>query len=156
MNEWSIGNKNDTLFVFSALFIMLSGLLLATVLWKMGMISSYFCAALAAPLIIIFVAVVANRSQYTDVLRDKRYWNKKNFGGKYGKIPVPMCPGLVDSIQKSMDAVTQQSQNAMQNVANAGARSLQAGANAMASNANTLAQSLAQSMPQSMPQSTGR
>jgi len=143
MNEWSIGNKNDTLFVFSALFIMLSGLLLATVLWKMGMISSYLCAALAAPLIIIFVAIVVNRSQYTDVLRDKRYWNKKNFGGKYGKIPVPMCPGVVDAIQKDIEAVTQYSQNAMQNVATAGAQTLQAGANA-----------LTQSMPQSMPQST--
>jgi hypothetical protein len=152
MNEWSIGNKNDTLFVFSALFIMLSGLLLATVLWKMGMISSYFCAALAAPLIIVFVAIVANRSQYTDVLRDKRYWNKKNFGGKYGKIPVPMCPGLVDSIQKNMNAATQYSQRAMQNVATAGSRALQGGANALASNANALAQS----MPQAMPQTTGR
>ena len=131
---------------------MLSGLLLATVLWKMGMISSYFCAALAAPLIIIFVAVVANRSQYTDVLRDKRYWNKKNFGGKYGKIPVPMCPGLVDSIQKNVNAATQYSQKAMQNVATAGSQALQVGANAMASNANALSQS----MPQSVPQSTGR
>jgi hypothetical protein len=79
------------------------------------------------------------------VLRDKRYWNKKNFGGKYGKIPVPMCPGLVDSIQKDMEAVTQYSQKAMQNVATAGAQALQSGANA-----------LSQSMPQSMPQSTGR
>jgi hypothetical protein len=149
MNEWSIGNKNDTLFVFSALFIMLSGLLLATVLWKMGIISSYLCAALAAPLIIIFVSVVVNRSQYTDVLRDKRYWNKKNFGGKYGKIPVPMCPGLVDSIQKDIEAVTQYSQKAMQNVAMAGAQSLQAGANAIASSASALSQSMPQSMPQS-------
>jgi len=149
MNEWSIGNKNDTLFVFSALFIMLSGLLLVTVLWKMGMISSYFCAALAAPLIIIFVAVVVNRSQYTDVLRDKRYWNKKNFGGKYGKIPVPMCPGLVDSIQKDMEAVTQFSNNAMRNVATAGSQALQSGANA-------LSKSMSQSMPQSTPQSTGK
>ena len=145
MNEWSIGNKNDTLFVFSALFIMLSGLLLVTVLWKMGMISSYLCAALAAPLIIIFVGIVVNRSQYTDILRDKRYWNKKNFGGKYGKIPIPMCPGIVDAIQKDISAVTQYSQNAMQNVATAGAQTLQAGANAMASNAADLSKSMTQS-----------
>ena len=32
MNEWSVNNKNDTLFVFSSGFIMLSGLLLITAL----------------------------------------------------------------------------------------------------------------------------
>lgn len=146
MNEWSVGNKNDTLFVFSALFIMLSGLLLVTVLWKLGLISSYLCAALAAPIIIIFVAIVVNRSQYTDIYRDKRYWNKKNFGGKYGKIPLPMCPGMIETIQKDMEAVTQYGQRAIQNVATAGAQTLQAGANMMASSADDLSKSMPASM----------
>ena len=51
-----------------------------------------------------------------------------------------------------MNAATQYSQKAMQNVATAGSQALQVGANAMASNANALSQS----MPQSVPQSTGR
>ena len=93
MNEWTVNNKKDALFVFSSVFIMLSGLLLITVLWRMGVINSFLWAALGAPLIIICGLILLNRSQYTSALRNKRYWNKKIFEGKYGKIPVPnICP----------------------------------------------------------------
>jgi hypothetical protein len=120
MNEWSVGNKNDTLFVYSALFIALSGLLLCVVLWKLGMISASFCGSLAALLIIIFVLTLMNRYQYTDLSRNKRYWNKKNFGGKYGKIPVPSCPGMMDDITSGVAAVTQYAQDAQKSVATVG------------------------------------
>lgn len=99
MNEWSVGNKNDTLFVYSSLFIALSGLLLCLVLWKLGVMSDSYCGSLAALLIIIFVLTLLNRYQYTEQLRDKRYWNRKNFGGKYGKIPIPSCPSINDITQ---------------------------------------------------------
>jgi hypothetical protein len=93
MNEWTVNNKKDTLFVFSSMFIMLSGLLLITVLWRMGMIGSTLWAALGAPLIIICAVIILNRAQYTNALRNKRYWNKKIFEGTYGKIPIPnICP----------------------------------------------------------------
>jgi hypothetical protein len=112
MNEWSVGNKNDTLFVYSSLFIALSGLLLCIVLWKLGIMSASFCGSLAALLIIIFVLILMNRYQYTDISRDKRYWNRKNFSGKYGKIPVPSCPGMMDDITSGAAAVSQYAQNA--------------------------------------------
>lgn len=105
MNEWSVNNKKETLFIFSMLFIMLSGLVLLTVLWRMGIISSFLWAALAAPLIIIFTFTVVYRSQYTDIFRDKRYWNKKVFEGKYGKIPVPGCPAALDNIESGISSV---------------------------------------------------
>lgn len=111
MNEWSIGNKNDTLFVMSSLFIMLSGLLLLVGLWKVGILSSFWCALLGGPLIIIFVLIVVNRSQYTDYLRNKRYWNKQIFEGKYGKIPIPLCPNMIQGIQNA-GATLQQSARA--------------------------------------------
>ena len=101
MNEWSVGNKNDTLFIFSSLFIMLSGLLLITVLWRMSMLSSTLWVALGAPMIILFALIVINRAQYTNILRNKRYWNKQIFEGKYGKIPLPLCPDVVDSISNA-------------------------------------------------------
>jgi hypothetical protein len=101
MNEWSIGDKNDTLFVMSSLFIMLSGLLLLTGLWRVGILSSFWCALLGGPLILIFIFIVVNRSEYTDNLRNKRYWNKKIFEGKHGKIPIPLCPNIVQGIQNA-------------------------------------------------------
>lgn len=82
MNEWSVNNKRDTLFVFSSLFITLCGFILITVLWRLGMISSYLWGFLGVPMIIIFILIVIRRSQYTDNLRNKRFWNKQIFEGK--------------------------------------------------------------------------
>ena len=94
MNEWTVNNKRDTLFVMSSLFITLSVLLLLAGLWRMGMINNSLAIALALPLLLIFSLIVTNRAQYTDVLRNKNYWNKQIFEGKYGKIPLPNCPAL--------------------------------------------------------------
>ena len=94
MNEWTVNNKRDTLFVMSSLFITLSVLLLLAGLWRMGMIGSSLAIGLALPLLLIFSLIVTNRAQYTDVLRNKNYWNKQIFEGKYGKIPLPNCPAL--------------------------------------------------------------
>lgn len=141
MNEWSVGNKNDTLFVFSSLFIMLSGLLLITVLWRMSMLSSSLWVALGAPMILIFVLIVINRAQYTDVLRNKRYWNKQIFEGKYGKIPMPLCPALTDGISNAAGSLQSSIQSglssAAQGLSQAGAVAARAGnsmANSVASN----------------------
>jgi hypothetical protein len=105
MNQWSVGNKNDTLFVFSALFILLSALILLTVLWRMELIGGGLCGGLAAPLIIIFVMIVIYRANFTNVWRDKRFWNRRTFEGKYGKIPVPLCPGSLTGIEKGFSSL---------------------------------------------------
>jgi hypothetical protein len=105
----------------------------------MGVISAYFCGSLAALLIIIFVLTLLNRYQYTDMTRDKRYWNKKNFGGKYGKIPIPSCPGMMDDITAGMDAASQFASNAQKSVMTAGNRAANAAATATASAANAVA-----------------
>jgi signal transduction histidine kinase len=124
MNEWSVNNKYDTLFVLSSLFIMLSGLLLLTVLWRLGFISSYLWTAFAIPLILIVVLIIIRRSQYTRVLRNKRYWNKQIFEGKYGKIPLPICPEMIQGIQSGIASIEQGVQSgivgAAQGVASAG------------------------------------
>jgi len=106
MNEWSVGNKNDTLFVFSSLFIALSSLLLITGLWRIGFMSTWLWSLFAVPIIIIFVLIVLVRSRYTDILRNKRYWNKKRFDGS-GKAPAPMCPDVMDSISSGVATAQQ-------------------------------------------------
>lgn len=111
MNEWSVNNKKDTLFVYSALFIALSILILITVLWRMGVIGTGLWVGLAAPTIIVFILIVASRSQYTNVLRNKRYWNRKIFEGKYGKIPIPICPGAVSGIESELQSLEQNVQS---------------------------------------------
>lgn len=116
MNEWSVNNKNDTLFVFSSGFIMLSGLLLITALYRIGMISSYVWVALGGPLIIVFILIVLRRAFYTDRLRNKRYWNKQNFPGKTDKISLPSCGDMESGIQQGMQNVSSITQQGIQNV----------------------------------------
>lgn len=92
MNEWTVGNKQDTLFVFSSLFLLLSGLLFLTAILRLGLIRSSLWVAFAIPLVLVFLLILLRRWRYTDVMRNKRYWNKQIFEGKTQKISLPSCP----------------------------------------------------------------
>jgi len=138
MNEWSVGNKKDTLFVFSMLFIVLTALVLITVLWRLGLISSALWVGIAAPIILIFTLTVVNRSQYTDIFRNKRYWNRKIFEGKYGKIPIPLCPDALNDISSLEDDVQSARQRIDVELSNAASSA----ANATASAAQTLSKDI--------------
>ena len=152
MNEWSVNNKKDTLFVFSSLFIMLSGLICLTLLYRASLISSYLWVGLASTLIIIFILIVVNRSQYTDILRNKRYWNRKNFEGQYGKISLPSCPGLTSGITSSLQSAEQSLQSGLVNVANSAAMEAAAASQSIAQGANSMVNDLmTNAAPTSMP-----
>lgn len=145
MNEWSVNNKKDTLFVFSMLFIMLSALILLTTLWRMGMISSALCAGLAVPVIIIFVLTVINRSQYTNIFRDKRYWNRNTFNDRYGKIPIPLCPGALSGIESGIQSLESDIQGGISSAAQATASAAQSAAQGISSVAQGVSSSVTQS-----------
>lgn len=104
MNEWTVHNKKDTLFVLSSLFIALSTLLLLTVLWHMGISTGYTAAIYAVPVVIIFVFILINRSQYTNRIRDQRYWNRENRPKNVSALQLALCPKM------PQDAQGQQSQ----------------------------------------------
>ena len=91
MNEWTVNNKKDTLFVLSSLFVVISVFLLLTVLLRMSIITTGMWSFTGVIAIIIFILIVVNRAQYTNQLRNKRYWSKKRFDGKGGEIPT-ICP----------------------------------------------------------------
>ncbi len=94
MNEWTVHNKKDTLFVLSSLFIALSTLLLLTVLWRMGISTGYTAAIYAVPVVIIFVFILINRSQYTNHIRDQRYWNRENRPKNVSALQLALCPKM--------------------------------------------------------------
>lgn len=143
MNEWTVNNKKDTLFVFSMLFIMLSALVLLTGLWRMGFISASLLVLISIPLIAIFVFTVVYRSQYTDVYRNKRYWNRKIFEGKYGKIPVPLCPGALDDIEGGINSIKKNINTGISSVTSGAANLTQQFAQGVATTAQGLADSAA-------------
>ena len=104
MNEWSVNNKKDTLFIYSMLFIMLSGFLLLIVLWRAQIINSGLCVRLGTPLLVIFTFTIVYRSQHTKYFRDKRYWNRQTFG-KFGEIPMPLCAVPIDQMTNGMNSL---------------------------------------------------
>jgi len=99
MNEWTVQNKKDTLFVLSSLFIALSTLLLLTVLWRMGLSTGYTAAIYAVPVVIVFVFILINRSQYTNNIRDQRYWNRENRPKNVSALQLALCPKMPSAEQ---------------------------------------------------------
>jgi hypothetical protein len=139
MNQWSVGNKGDTLFVFSALFILLSSLTLLTVLWRMEMLGGGAVGALASILIIIFVLIVIYRANFTNVWRDNRYWNRKRFEGKYGKIPLPLCPGALSGLESGISSLESDVQSGISSAGQA----ISSGAQSVAQGVSSITQSAA-------------
>jgi predicted RND superfamily exporter protein len=95
MNEWSVQNKKETLFIYSMFLILISGIVLLSALLNMGIISSSLFSMLVIPFIIIFLFVVIYRARLTSVYRNKRYWNRRQFDEKTGKFKIPnfaICP----------------------------------------------------------------
>lgn len=135
MNQWSVGNKSETVFVYSMLFIVLSALVLLTALWSSGIISSVLWAGLAAPIIIVFVLVVINRATYTNVFRDNRYWNRNTFNEKYGKIPIPLCPTDLSGLKSGIDAL----ESGVQSGLTSAAQGIASGAQAISRGAQSVA-----------------
>jgi hypothetical protein len=79
INEWETGNKMDTLFVYQQFLIILCATVIISYLWKMGIVSTTVFATLLAILVLIFIFTVVNRAQYTNLKRDTRYWNRRQF-----------------------------------------------------------------------------
>jgi hypothetical protein len=79
INEWSYNNKLDTLFVFQILFVTILIVAALTYLNRLEFLSMPMLGVLTGILLFIDIAVLINRFQYTQRVRDKRYWNKRQF-----------------------------------------------------------------------------
>jgi hypothetical protein len=100
MNQWTSGNRADTLFVYQLIFICVLTLALFTSMWRMGVVSTGFLGLLIFALIIIIVLTIVNRAQYTAFSRDQRYWNKRQFPKFTASIPTPDCPTFYDKVNE--------------------------------------------------------
>ncbi len=95
INEWTNGNKLDTLFVFQLIFI---GLLISAPLLyikRLGLLPSsiFYAVVLLIFLAILFTIVI--RAQYTLKSRDQRFWHKRRFPGP-PVAPPGSCPSASD------------------------------------------------------------
>lgn len=99
INQWTSGNRADTLFVYQIIFISVIVLAIFTGLWRAGIVGTGFLNLSIFLALIIIVLVIVNRAQYTAFTRDQRYWNKRGFQ-KFATIPItpPDCPTVTDAI----------------------------------------------------------
>lgn len=79
INQWTASNKLDTLFVYQQLLIILCAIVILVYLMKRGLLSPTAMYMITAILGLIFIFTVLNRTQYTQTLRDKKFWNKRVF-----------------------------------------------------------------------------
>ena len=92
INQWTASNKKETLFVYSQMFIVLCTFVILGYLWMRGILGTSVVMILGVIVLLIVIFTIVNRSQYTDFVRDKRYWNRRLFP-VYRPIPTPsICP----------------------------------------------------------------
>ncbi len=82
INEWSYNNKLDTLFVFQILFVTILITAGLVYLNKLGFLSMTILGIVVGILLFVDIAVLINRFNYTQRVRDKRYWNRRTFDKK--------------------------------------------------------------------------
>jgi len=148
INQWTSGNRADTLFVYQLIFICVLTLALFTSMWRMGVVSTGFLGLLIFALIIIIILTIVNRAQYTAYTRDQRFWNKRQFPKFTASIPTPDCPTFYDKVKEikglANDAINYV-ENSPQNAANyiAGkAAQVASGANRIATGATNISQDI--------------
>jgi hypothetical protein len=90
INEWTANNKLDTLFVYQQLLIILCATIVLVYLLKRGLISTTVFFIIIGVIGLIFIFTIVNRVQYTNKLRDGKFWNKRSFETNAGNVTI--CP----------------------------------------------------------------
>jgi hypothetical protein len=80
INEWSFRNKLETLFVFQIIFIALTFMAVLTYLYSIGILNIYLLGLIGTVIVFLLAIMIANRASYTSKVRDKRFWNRRQFG----------------------------------------------------------------------------
>ena len=91
INEWEAGNKRDTLFIYQMMLVGLSLTIILAYLMNIGMISGSLFYGLVFGLLIILIFTIVNRAQYTNNIRDRRFWNRRRFPTDTKPINTSLC-----------------------------------------------------------------
>lgn len=113
INEWSVGNKMDTLFFFQLLFIALCVTAPLLYMSRAGMIPNTVYYGVSGLIFIALILTLAVRIQYTDKTRDKHFWNRRRFAQMGGPPAAPSC----EAIQGMAAKAAQSGENMFESVA---------------------------------------
>jgi hypothetical protein len=104
INEWTVGNKQDTLFFMQMLFIGLT--LIAPLLYmnRGGMVPDAVFYGVVGLVILAIVLTVIVRAQYTNKTRNQTFWNRRRFQSMGGPPVTPTCDAVVGALSRGADA----------------------------------------------------
>jgi len=100
INEWAYNNKLETLFIFQIVFLTLTFFAVLIYVQKLGFINIYFMGFVMLIVLFILAVVISNRISYTTKVRDKRFWNRRQFGYMDALDPSKGSAEFLTSLQK--------------------------------------------------------
>lgn len=103
--EWSVGSKQDTLFILQLVFIGLTLTAPLLFMTRAGMMPMSVFSGVSFLILLAIVLTIAVRAIYTEKVRDNRFWNRRRFAGMEGPPVIPTCEsaqGLAESISSSI------------------------------------------------------
>jgi hypothetical protein len=106
INEWTVGNKRDTLFFMQIMFIALVIYVPLLYLNKIGIIPSSTLYGIGVLLLIAVIFTFVVRYQYSDKLRDNKYWNRRRFAQMGGPPVTPTCESLKSLAEQTVGTLT--------------------------------------------------
>ncbi len=94
INEWTVGNKQDTLFVMQLLFIALTFIAPLLYLNRIELLPTSVFIGIVSLITIALILTFVIRYQYTDKTRDYRFWNRRRFASMGGPPTAPTCEAI--------------------------------------------------------------
>jgi hypothetical protein len=104
INEWTVGNKRDTLFVLQLMLIGLTIIAPLVYLRRIGVIPTSTLSVITFLILLALSLTFAVRYQYTDRSRDLRFWNRRRFAQQGGPPTPPTCESIKGLAENSIAA----------------------------------------------------
>ena len=94
INEWTVGNKQDTLFIMQLIFISLTFIAPLIYLVRLDLLPLSVFYGIVSLILIALILTFMIRYQYTDKTRDLRFWNRRRFANMGGPPTIPTCEAI--------------------------------------------------------------
>jgi hypothetical protein len=94
INEWTVGNKQDTLFIMQLIFISLTFIAPLLYLVRIELLPLMVFYGIVCLILIALILTFMIRYQYTDKTRDLRFWNRRRFANMGGPPTIPTCEAI--------------------------------------------------------------
>ena len=94
VNEWTKGNKQDTLFFLQLIFITFALMICMLFLQRIQVIPPIVYVGVTSAIGVAVVLTLIVRARYTSNYRDTRYWNRRRFAKMGGPPTTLNCPAI--------------------------------------------------------------